>query len=124
MHRTPYKCPICVIGKTILRGVSVVSFVREVRTCGLTTYRHKAQDGIRFIVSKQLVLSMPDKNNTNRGQDVVFLTNTALRSRLRHKVLTRSRALSLPENTASDSRATKSSQNRTKIKKRSEKIDQ
>ena len=68
--------------------------------------------------------SMPDKNNTNRGQDVVFLTNTALRSRLRHKVLTRSRALSLPENTASDSRATKSSQNRTKIKKRSEKIDQ
>ena len=52
---------------------------------------------------------MPDKNNTNRGQDVVFLTNTALRSRLRHKVLTRSRALSLPENTASDSRATKSS---------------
>ena len=47
---------------------------------------------------------MPDKNNTNRGQDVVFLTNTALRSRLRHKVLTRSRALSLPENTASDSR--------------------
>ena len=68
--------------------------------------------------------SMPDKNNTNRGQDVVFLTNTALHSRLRHKVLTRSRALSLPENTASDSRATKSSQNRTKIKKRSEKIDQ
>ena len=53
--------------------------------------------------------SMPDKNNTNRGQDVVFLTNTALRSRLRHKVLTRSRALSLPENTASDSQATKSS---------------
>ena len=50
---------------------------------------------------------MPDKNNTNRGQDVVFLTNTALRSRLRHKVLTRSRALSLPENTASDSHATK-----------------
>ena len=45
-------------------------------------------------------------------------------TRLRHKVLTRSRALSLPENTASDSRATKSSQNRTKIKKRSEKIDQ
>ena len=30
-------------------------------------------------------------------------------TRLRHKVLTRSRALSLPENTASDSRATKSS---------------
>ena len=100
---------ICVIGKTILRGVSVVSFVREVRACGLTTYRHKAQDGIHYIVSKQLVLSMPDKNNTNRGQDVVFLTNTALRSRLRHKVLTRSRALSLPENTASDSQATKSS---------------
>lgn len=75
----------------------------------LAAYRHKAQDGIRFIVSKQLVLSMPDKNNTNRGQDVVFLTNTALRSRLRHKVLTRSRALSLPENTASDSQATKSS---------------
>ena len=52
---------------------------------------------------------MPGKNNTNRGQDAVFLTNTALRSRLRHKVLTRSRALSLPENTASDSQATKSS---------------
>ena len=52
---------------------------------------------------------MPDKNNTNRGQDVVFLTNTALRSRLRRKVLTRSRALSLPENTASASQATKSS---------------
>lgn len=92
-----------------IKGVSNASYVREVSTCGLTTYRHKAQDGIRFIVSKQLVLSMPDKNNTNRGQDVVFLTNTALRSRLRHKVLTRSRALSLPENTASDSQATKSS---------------
>ena len=52
-------------------------------------------------------LCMPGKNNTNRGQDAVFLTNTALRSRLRHKVLTRSRALSLPENTASDSQATK-----------------
>ena len=52
---------------------------------------------------------MPGKNNTNNGQDAVFLTNTALRSRLRHKVLTRSRALSLPENTASDSQATKSS---------------
>ena len=50
---------------------------------------------------------MPGKNNTNNGQDAVFLTNTALRSRLRHKVLTRSRALSLPENTASDSHATK-----------------
>lgn len=92
-----------------IKGVSNVSYVREVRACCLTTYRHKAQDGIRYIVSKQLVLSMPDKNNTNRGQDVVFLTNTALRSRLRHKVLTRSRALSLPENTASDSQATKSS---------------
>lgn len=68
-----------------IKGGGNVSFVREVSTCGLTTYRHKAQDGIRFIVSKQLVLSMPDKNNTNRGQDVVFLTNTALRSRLRHK---------------------------------------
>ena len=54
-------------------------------------------------------LCMPGKNNTNRGQDAVFLTNTALRSRLRRKVLTRSRALSLPENTASDSQATKSS---------------
>lgn len=32
----------CVIGKIILRGVSVVGYVREVRTCGLTTYRHKA----------------------------------------------------------------------------------
>ena len=52
---------------------------------------------------------MPSKSNINRGQDVVFLTNTALRSRLRHKVLTRSRALSLPENTASDSHTTKSS---------------
>lgn len=52
---------------------------------------------------------MPGKNNTNNGQDAVFLTNTALRSRLRRKVLTRSRALSLPENTASDSQATKSS---------------
>ena len=50
---------------------------------------------------------MPGKNNTNRGQDAVFLTNTALRSRLRRKVLTRSRALSLPENTASDSHTTK-----------------
>ena len=49
---------ICVIGKTILRGVSVVGFIREVRTCGLTTYRHKAQDGIRYIVSEQLVLSI------------------------------------------------------------------
>lgn len=91
------------------KGGGVVGFIREIRACGLTTYRHKAQDGIRYIVSEQLVLSMPDKNNTNRGQDVVFLTNTALRSRLRHKVLTRSRALSLPENTASDSQATKSS---------------
>ena len=52
---------------------------------------------------------MPGKSNINRGQDVVFLTNTALRSRLIHQVLTRSRALSLPENTASDSQATKSS---------------
>ena len=52
---------------------------------------------------------MPGKNNTNRGQDAVFLTNTALRSRLRRKVLTRSCALSLPENTASDSHTTKSS---------------
>ena len=34
------------------KGVSNVSYVREVRACGLTTYRHKAQDGIRFIVSK------------------------------------------------------------------------
>lgn len=49
---------ICVIGKTILRGVSVVGFIREVRTCGLTTYRHKAQDGIRYIVSEQFVLSI------------------------------------------------------------------
>ncbi len=57
-HRTPYKCSICVIGKTILRGVSVVGFIREVRTCGLTTYRHKAQDGIRYIVSEQFVLSI------------------------------------------------------------------
>ena len=95
---------------------------------------HKKYFDSRFFFSLSIILllnvfwflnqSMPDKNNTNRGQDVVFLTNTALHSRLRHKVLTRSRALSLPENTASDSRATKSSQNRTKIKKRSEKIDQ
>lgn len=109
-HRTPYtRIPNLRYRQNHIKGVSVVGNVREVRACGLTTYRHKAQDGIRFIVSKQLVLSMPDKNNTNRGQDVVFLTNTALRSRLRHKVLTRSRALSLPENTASDSQATKSS---------------
>ena len=50
---------------------------------------------------------MPSKSNTNRGQDVVFLTNTALRSRLRHKVLTRSRALSSPKISPSDLPATK-----------------
>lgn len=41
-----------------IKGVSNVSYVREVRTCGLTTYRHKAQDGIRYIVSEQFVLSI------------------------------------------------------------------
>lgn len=41
-----------------IRCVGNVSFIREVRTCGLTTYRHKAQDGIRYVVSKPLVFSI------------------------------------------------------------------
>ena len=52
---------------------------------------------------------MPDKNNTNRGSIAVFLTNTSLHSRLRHKVLTHSCALSLPKNSVLNSQATKTS---------------
>ena len=52
---------------------------------------------------------MPDKNNTNRGSNAVFLTNTSLHSRLRHKVLTHSCALSLPKNSVLNSQATKTS---------------
>ena len=62
---------------------------------------------ICFFAHTTRYCGMPDKINKNRGLDVVFLTTTSLRSRLRHRVLTRSRALSLSKNTPSDSHTTK-----------------
>ena len=70
---------------------------KEIAMANFNTGKHHSLgyvNGSLYYGLMEVLLGMPDKNNTNHGLTTYFLTNTSFCLRLIRQVLTRSHALS------------------------------